>query len=964
MENSEGKSLVTSSNLKTTLKKKNEKSLNIECKTQNKKIRYYFFDNYKGILIFTVVFGHFLWKYSDRHRNSLSRKIVEFIYFFHMPGFVFTSGFLTSENSSKISNAVKLLILYFIFNFSFLLITHFYINIKLNFFLPITSYWYLLSLFYWRIAIKYCYKFNYIFTISIIISLLIGYLKYFSNILSTVRTFTFLPFFISGYKIAQTGKFNILLKWRKGAIKFIIFIISFISFLVLFVSYINSKKFSDSTLFTKAYNDNNTIKERIIMIFISFMMILFSFLLIPNVKVPIIHKWGKNSLYIYLFHRIFTIIAYEEFFSQTKYSNYIIEFSILFSLIILLIFSSDYLNNFCNSVLSSIHQKLLELRTKNKFISFLFYFSVIFLLINPIGIIINFATCFKTIFNITSFTNLRNQEELNIKDNFKDLINNSIRISYIGDLILLKDQVIVAKNNITGKYEFDEMFKYTSKHFHESDLTIGVYEGPSAGNNTNYTTSNYKDGLPLYLNFPDEFAEAVKKAGINLVTTANNHLLDKGINGAMRTIDVLDKYNISHVGSYRNKEEKDKIFTINVKGIKIAVLAYTSIMNYYKMDAIYEKYNYLTRIIPNYRNKYYYEIYEEIKNDFIQVKKESPDIIVVLAHMGIQFRHNTVLFQDKWNDIFSDLGADIILGDHSHAVQPLQYIRNTLVINSPGNFANSYIKKDGDSTAIIDIYINKQNKKVIGASAIPMYTKEIRPRYFSAIPIYDLIKNNITSLTEDERKRVEEIQLMSTKVLVGKEFGINEIQKEYFFINNNYFDFNKKDKHFCNILNKYSDKIIYKYIENSKSITFIGDSITKGTKNGFHPWYEPMINCFDNKKIKNISRGSITTKLIIKYFTEEILNSKSDLYIIALGTNDIRYRNERICSMNSEEYIEQINNTVNLTKSNNSKYIFIDFYILLFFHHFLPLLVPYHFHLFHLLHHHHLNLHHLLHFLS
>jgi len=67
-------------------------------------------------------------------------------------------------------------------------------------------------------------------------------------------------------------------------------------------------------------------------------------------------------------------------------------------------------------------------------------------------------------------------------------------------------------------------------------------------------------------------------------------------------------------------------------------------------------------------------------------------------------------------------------------------------------------------------------KKVNGASAIPMYTKEIRKNYFSAIPIYDLVKANLVSLNEYERKRIEEIQLMSTKVLVGKEIGINQIK--------------------------------------------------------------------------------------------------------------------------------------------------------------------------------------------
>ena len=467
------------------------------------------------------------------------------------------------------------------------------------------------------------------------------------------------------------------------------------------------------------------------------------------------------------------------------------------------------------------------------------------------------------------------------------------------------------------------MFQFTSNHFHESDLSIGVYEGPSAGNNTNFSTSNIGDKIPLYLNYPDEFAEAIKKAGINLVTTANKHLLDKKIEGAMRTLDILEKYNITHVGSYRNINEKNKIKIINVKGIKIAFLAYTSLMNHHRMDTLYEKYNYLTNIIPKENNKYYYKIYKEILNDFNNVKKASPDIIIVLAHMGDEFIHHTNKFQDKWNKIFSDLGVDIILGDHSHAVQPLQYIGKTFIVNSPGNFANSYLKRDGDSTALIDIYIHKKYKKVIGASVIPMYTKELRPNIFSVIPIYDLINNKSIKLNEKERKRVKEIQLMSTKVLLGTEFRIKEIKEKYFFINNSYYNFNENVNNFCKRLDKYRNDKIYQYINNSSSITFIGDSITKGTKNGFHPWYEPMIKCFKNKKIINISKGSYTTKLVIHNFRDKLINSKSDLYIIAIGTNDIRYRDSSICAMNAREYIYQIQKIVNFTKNSKAKYIFI-----------------------------------------
>ena len=128
---------------------------------------------------------------------------------------------------------------------------------------------------------------------------------------------------------------------------------------------------------------------------------------------------------------------------------------------------------------------------------------------------------------------------------------------------------------------------------------------------------------------------------------------------------------------------------------------------------------------------------------------------------------------------------------------------------------------------------------------------------------------------------------MSTKVIIGKEIGIQDIKKSYFFINNSYCEFPDDEKQFCNRLNKYTSHIIYKYIKSSNRITFIGDSITEGTKNGNHPWYEPMINCFKNKEIINISKGCYTTKLIIKMFKDELSESNSDLYIIALGTNDI-----------------------------------------------------------------------------
>lgn len=484
-------------------------------------------------------------------------------------------------------------------------------------------------------------------------------------------------------------------------------------------------------------------------------------------------------------------------FFQKRYSNHIIVLSVIFSLIISFIFGSDYLNKFCNSVLNYIHKNIIEYKIKGKIICNILSLSfIIMLFIKPFTIYYYNNGDYKVINKNKKYKrqNLNFMRELD--ENFEESLNNSIRISYIGDLILLKNQIIAAKNNITGKYEFDDIFQFTSKHFHESDITISTYDGPSAGNQNNYRNGNYYDRISLLLNFQNEFVESVKKAGINLVFIANNHLLDKKLKGEMRNLDILDKYKIEHVVSYRNYEEHNQIKIINLKGIKIAFLAYTSTKNGFKITNLYEKYNFLTNIIPKTNNPYFNELYQKVEIEFDKAKKYNPDIIIVLVNMGIEFEHKQNEFQDKWNKIFSDLGADIILGGHSHSIQPLQYIGKTLIVNSPGNFANSHIIKDGDLTALIDIYIHKKSKKIIGTSAIPMYNKEIRKNYFSAIPIHDLIKNKSIFLSEKERKRIGIIQKMSTKILLGKEFDINETKKNYFFINNTYFDFSEKKANF------------------------------------------------------------------------------------------------------------------------------------------------------------------------
>ena len=898
----------------------------ISLKNENKiKERLYILDNIKGTSIFLVVFAHFLYDYANSEVNSLSNKIVNYIYCFHMPIFIFLSGFLSkSVNSRSFKSIAKLLFIYIIFNFTHGLILFKYKKMKIIFNLPNNSYWYLLCLIYWRFSVNYFSNQFFSIIISLIVSILIGFNDSISNAFSFKRTFSFFPYFIIGYKLSKEHLEKMISLTKRFYI--------FCSTLLLFYIYIYESlkilpfiKLKHSMMSNNYENYKEDIKIRIILFINSFLIIIFSIIIFPNKKIILLSKFGKNSLYIYLFHRFITIIISDEMFNKPKYRNYIIEYSLIFSIIILLTLGSDFFAKVLNESINFIYDNLSKFNLKGKIIHFILSIFLIYVMLVDTKLFHKDANLKKSNINQTFYM------QSNMRENFmpNKLINNddfknSIRISYVGDLILLKDQVISAKNESTGKYEFYEMFKYPSYHFKKSDLTIGVYEGPSAGNSTNYSTSNYDDGIPLHLNYPDDFAESVKKAGIDFVTTSNNHLMDKGIEGALRTIDILKRYNITHIGSYKINEKKNLVI-MNVKGIKFAFLSYTSFVNNWNLEKLYEKYKYITNIIPFEKNKYYSEIYKSIEDDFIKAKNTNPDYIVVLAHMGDQFSLKTNNFQKKWNKIFSDLGADIILGDHTHSVQPLENLNKTFIVNCPGNFANSYIKHYGDATSIVNLYFNKITKKFIGSSVIPMYTQEYKPKYFRALPIFNIFNNSI-NISEKEMNRVEYLQKFITKIMLGVEIPITNIKENYYFINGSYIDIDNKESKIRDIIEKNKNKELFKLIDNSYSITFIGDSITEGTKNNFHPWFEPLVFYFKNKKIINISKGGYTTELIIRNYKYRINESNSDLYIIALGTNDVRYRNEKICAMTKERYIQNIETIIRFAKGKNhiGKFVLIE----------------------------------------
>ncbi len=368
-------------------------------------------------------------------------------------------------------------------------------------------------------------------------------------------------------------------------------------------------------------------------------------------------------------------------------------------------------------------------------------------------------------------------------------IKNAIIISFTGDLILLKDMVENGFDTNSYQYNFDSIFQYVKDYYANADYNIGVFEGPVAGEERGFSTSCFNDGIPIYLNFPKEYAQAVKNAGFDMVTLANNHMLDQGVDGLYATLNELDRIGLTHTGTYRNEHEKSVIPLVNIRGIRVAILAYTYGSNYYDTDFFYKDENrHLSRIIVAPGNKHIKESLEAVKDDFLEAKKMNPDVIVVIPHMGKQFRHSPDEFQKYWCKVFAKNGADIILSDHPHAVQPIEWMiesdREILVVHCPGNFVNSYTKRDGDASMIVECYLNPVTGKPFASACIPIYAfckygKEKKENY-CGVPVSTMLWNKEIVFGKYEYDRICDVQKLVTRVALGTEIPINNIQDRYF----------------------------------------------------------------------------------------------------------------------------------------------------------------------------------------
>ena len=162
------------------------------------KSRDYLFDNYKALLIFLVVAGHFVGP--STKVNDFLLVLKWFIVSFHMPAFVFVSGYFSKKDLPLSTIVQKLLVPYLVYEVFYFLLYTVILQQKTSvlFLMPKFTLWYLLSLFFWRIITPYVKKFPYHLVLAVIAGLLIGFSKMNDGFLTIPRALVFYPFYLVG----------------------------------------------------------------------------------------------------------------------------------------------------------------------------------------------------------------------------------------------------------------------------------------------------------------------------------------------------------------------------------------------------------------------------------------------------------------------------------------------------------------------------------------------------------------------------------------------------------------------------------------------------------------------------------------------------------------------------------------------------------------------------------------------
>jgi poly-gamma-glutamate capsule biosynthesis protein CapA/YwtB (metallophosphatase superfamily) len=339
-----------------------------------------------------------------------------------------------------------------------------------------------------------------------------------------------------------------------------------------------------------------------------------------------------------------------------------------------------------------------------------------------------------------------------------------LHVMAVGDIMMHMPQVDAGRSS--KGYDFTSYFEDVKPLFAQADLVLGNLETTLSGSDVGFS------GYPRF-NSPDELADALQEAGFDVMTTANNHSLDRGEKGLKRTLDQLQRVGLKHTGTFKSGEDRNDHLIVTKNNISMAMLSYTYGTNGLPVPVGKE---YLVNLLDE----------QKMERDIKKVKEMGADIVAVSIHFGQEYHRKPSEDQKEWVNRLFRWGADLIFGSHPHVVQPFEVrnwvteegqLKQGVVIYSLGNFISNQRKEPRDIGGIISVKIQKTGDSIDiqEVQFIPTWVHRYwngNNREYRILPMQDMLEiRDYTELNEDRYQRLEQRYLEMMNHVTPEKLG-------------------------------------------------------------------------------------------------------------------------------------------------------------------------------------------------
>ncbi|MFD0670338.1 CapA family protein [Cohnella sp. GCM10027633] len=330
----------------------------------------------------------------------------------------------------------------------------------------------------------------------------------------------------------------------------------------------------------------------------------------------------------------------------------------------------------------------------------------------------------------------------------------------VGDIMVHSPQLPAYYDRASNRYTFDPWFEQVKPILQAGDWVFGNIETPLAGQALKYS------GYPRF-NAPPELADTLVRAGFQIVSTANNHTMDRGFPGVVRTLDHVRKAGLVPVGTAVDPNDAKRLVIEERNGIRMGFLAYTYGTNGIPVP---EDKPFAVNLIDS----------AAIRAGIASLREAGADVVTVSLHFGQEYQRMPSEHQKKLARELIAAGADIVLGSHPHVVQPYERFhvsasgsgddpeREGVVVYSMGNFVSNQSGDWKDVGLIFGISV-KKTVHPDGSSRIELGQATTTPtwvhiktvgklRHYTVIPMEQaLASRNVPGLTAQDYAKMERL---------------------------------------------------------------------------------------------------------------------------------------------------------------------------------------------------------------